>query len=108
MIKGLACILGGADVVLLCFFSLKKGRLRGDLITASRGAVEEEVLISLVISDRTQGNRMKQGRLRLDIWKGFFTLRVVGHWNRLPREVIMALSLSELLACLDNALRFQF
>lgn len=74
--------------MLLGLFSLEKRRLRGDLITASREAVVEEVLICLVISDRIQGNGMKHGKFRLDIRKGFSTLLVVVHWNSLPREVI--------------------
>lgn len=31
-------------------------------------------------------------------------LMVVGHWNRFPREVVMALSLSKFEKCLGNAL----
>lgn len=38
---------------------------------------------------------MCQGRFRLDITKILFTQRVVGHWNRLPEEVVTALSLAE-------------
>ena len=42
---------------------------------------------------------------RLNIKKRFFIKRVVGHWNRLPREVAMALSLPEFKKCLDSPLR---
>lgn len=41
----------------------------------------------------------------LNIRKMFFTERMAGHWNRLPRDVTMALSLLESKNHLDNALR---
>ncbi|KFZ50942.1 hypothetical protein N321_07841, partial [Antrostomus carolinensis] len=39
-----------------------------------------------------------------DIRKKFFTVRVVRHWNRLPKEVVDAPSLEVLKARLDEAL----
>jgi len=39
-----------------------------------------------------------------DIRKKFFTVRVVRHWNRSPREVVNALSMEALKARLDGAL----
>jgi len=40
----------------------------------------------------------------LDMRKRSFTERVVGHWSRLPREVVTAPSLPEFKDRLDNAL----
>ncbi|KFQ51314.1 hypothetical protein N333_12080, partial [Nestor notabilis] len=39
------------------------------------------------------GFKLKQGKFRLGIRKKFFTMRVVRHWHRFPKEVINAPSL---------------
>jgi len=61
-----------------------------------------------VCSDRTKGNdcKLKEGRFRLDIRKKFFTMRVVKHWNSLPREAMDAPSLAVFKARLDGALSY--
>ena len=49
-------------------------------------------LLIRACSNRTRRNDFKQeeGRLRLDIRKEFFPVRVMRHWNRLPSKVLDA------------------
>jgi len=53
---------------------------------------------------RENGFKLEEGRFRQDIRKKIFTVRVVRHCNRLPREVVDAPSLEAFKARLDGAL----
>lgn len=87
---------------------LRKARQR-DLITVcnfhgSRRRGADTNLSSLLTTDRTWLNGLKkcQERFRSDVRKRFFTHRVGGHWNRLPRGMVT--SLTEFKVHLDNIL----
>jgi len=95
----------------LGLFSLEKRRLQGDLMTALqhlKGAYKKDgdSFFTNACCDRKSSNdfKLREGRFRLHIRKKFFTLRVVKHWHRLPREVIDAPSLETFKARLDGAL----
>jgi len=61
---------------------------------------------SVIVFDRTRGNgfKLKEGIFKVNIRKKFFTLRVVRHRHRLPREAVAACSLALFKAKLDGTL----
>jgi len=112
MIRGLEHLFWEERLRELGLFILEKRRLQGDLmVTFQYPKVADkkagEILLTRAWSDRTRGNgfKLKEGRFRLDIRKKFFTVRVMRHWNRLPREAVDAPSLEVFKVGLDRALR---
>ena len=92
-------------------FSLKKRRLRGDLVNAYKylkggGQEDGDRLFSVVPSDRTRGNghKLKLGKFRLNMRKNFFPLRVMEPWNRLSRGAVDSPSLEIFKTQLDKVL----
>lgn len=63
-------------------------------------------LFYCICNEKTRGNslQLRNGRFILGIRKCFFTLRVLRHWNRLPRKVVESRSLEVFKRHLDQVL----
>jgi len=106
MIRGMERIFYEEKLRDLGLFSLEKRRLRGDLIATSQYFEGASKKYGDKLFNRTCGDsfKLKEGRLRLDIRQKFFTMQVVKHWHRLPREVVDAPCLETSKVRLDWAL----
>lgn len=60
-----------------------------------------------VVTGKGNGFQLKGSRFRLDMRKKFLTVKVVRHWNRVPRETVDAPCLAVFKARLAGALRSQ-
>ncbi|XP_059575643.1 uncharacterized protein LOC132246527 [Alligator mississippiensis] len=95
----------------LDLFSLRKRRLRGDLvaaykfITGAQKGVGEYLFTKAPPGvTRKNGHKLADSRFRLDIRKNFFTVRVAKVWNGLPREVVLSPTLGVFKRRLDEHL----
>ena len=100
MIQGMKHLLYKDRLSKLGLYSLEKRRLHRDLravIQYLKGGCKKERyrLFIRVCWDRTRRNgfKLKEGRFRLNIRKKFFTIRVMKHWNKLPKKVMESPSL---------------
>lgn len=94
----------------LKLFSLRRRRLRGDLIETFkilRGfiSVDPSEFFSLRESRDLRGHplMLAKPRVNTSIRQNFFAVRVVNHWNKLPSEVVLAPSINSFKSQLDKA-----
>ena len=80
----------------LDLFSLKRRRIRGDLIETFKivkglSGLRFEEFFAYIPSTATRGHslRLQRSHSRLEVRAHFFTNRVIPLWNKLPEKVVM-------------------
>ena len=66
--------------------------------------MDEARLFLVMCSDRTRSNDLKleHRKFHTNIWKNYFTVIVMEHWIRLPRDVVESPSMEIFKTCLDS------
>ena len=98
MMKGLENLPYEERLSNLGLFSPGKEGLREDLINVYKylkgggRQMDEAQLFSVVCSDKTRGSGLKleQWKFHTNMWKNFFTVRMMEHWERLPRGCVVS------------------
>ena len=96
MMKGLEHLPYEERLSDLGLFSLGKRRLRGDLISIYKylkggGRQKDEARLFPVVCTvriRSIGLKLEHRKFCINMNKNFLTVRVMEHWNRLPREAL--------------------
>ena len=84
----------------LGLFSLAKRRWRGDLIHVYKSLKGDErqmnetrfFLVAFSNRTRSTGLKFEYRKFHRNMWKNFFTVRVMAHWDRFSTEVVESLS----------------
>ena len=110
MVKGTKGMTYPQRLQLCGLFSLERRRLRGDLVEAfkithdlSCESLRGMLTASSLTNTRGHDFKLRKDRARLDLRKFGFRHRVVNHWNRLPAEVVGAVSVDHFKRELDGA-----
>jgi hypothetical protein len=97
----------------LGLISLKKRRVRGDLIQVYKmikgiDKVKSAKFFTFNVNSRTRGHRFKfeKKRSRLELRKNFFSQRIIDVWNKLPVNVVEACSVNAFKNELDRYDRY--
>ena len=108
MIKGLEHLLRDEKLSNQGLYSLGKRRLRADLISVYKYIKGDErqmdetrfFLVDHSDKARSNGLKLKHRKFHTNMWKNCFSVRVMEHWNRLTREVVVSPSMEIFNTCL--------